>query len=294
MVSAALIPTGSAGYSDIRLQPTTEQPINSDVGGAFRIVCGYSHMNFDDPIVYPGQQGKAHLHAFFGNTKTDYTSTSESIRTAGNSTCNGGIMNRSAYWSPVVIDTSNNSPVKPRAVQVYYKHGVVKVIPRGLRMIAGDMKRTTSVATAWERQSWYECNDIYSNHQDNIIPCGQGGEITMVVSFPACWDGKNLDSPNHKDHMAFRILGVCPATHPVILPTITMKIYYPITKPTGTATWRLSSDNYAKSGQNAGYSAHADFMMGWDEALHKTVVDKCINPAKDCHSHLMGDGRMFY
>lgn len=34
----------------------------------------------------------------------------------------------------------------------------------------------------------------------------------------ACWDGKNLDSPDHKSHMAFPsgvTTGSCPTTHPV-------------------------------------------------------------------------------
>jgi len=295
LVDSALIPAGSTGFDNLRLQPTTEQPFDSpNDKGAFRVVCDYSHMNFDDAIVFPGQPWKAHLHAYFGNTGANYASTSESIRTTGNSTCTGGIMNRSAYWMPAIIDSSNNAPVKPRIAQMYYKHGVVQTIPRGLRMISGDMKRTTSVSTAWERKAWFECNGVYANHQDNLIACGQGSELTLTVAFPPCWDGKNLDSPNHKDHMAFGENGVCPATHPKKLPTITMKTYYPVTKATGTATWRLSSDNYAKSGYNAGYSAHADFMMGWDEAIHKVTVDRCINPAKDCHAHLLGDGRMFY
>ncbi len=29
--------------------------------------------------------------------------------------------------------------------------------------------------------------------------CAAG--IMAIHHFPACWDGKNLDSPNHQDHM---------------------------------------------------------------------------------------------
>src|SRR5690606_18586551 len=114
--------------------------------GAFRTSCSFSHMNYDDPIVFPGQPGKAHLHAYFGNTLADASSTAESLRNSGNSTCRGGIANRSAYWVPAVID-ENGAPVKPNSAQIYYKTGYrgirpeqVQVFPQGLRMIAGDAK----------------------------------------------------------------------------------------------------------------------------------------------------------
>ena len=44
--------------------------------------------------------------------------------------------------------------------------------------------------------------------------------------FPTCWDGKNLDSPNHQDHVSypetgtFESGGSCPSTHPVRIPMI--------------------------------------------------------------------------
>jgi hypothetical protein len=55
-------------------------------------------------------------------------------------------------------------------------------------------------------------------------PCAAG--IMAIHHFPNCWDGKNLDSPNHQDHMystvkgGFRDAGPCPASHPVRMPQI--------------------------------------------------------------------------
>jgi hypothetical protein len=34
--------------------------------GNFRFLCRASHLAADDPIVYPNQPGKSHLHHFFG------------------------------------------------------------------------------------------------------------------------------------------------------------------------------------------------------------------------------------
>ncbi|MES2182809.1 MAG: DUF1996 domain-containing protein, partial [Pseudomonadota bacterium] len=292
VVNLALIPAGFAGYSDLRVLPVdanSEKIADSpDDKGAFRVWCQYSHMLNDDPIVFPGGQGKSHLHTFFGNTGANYTSTSESIRTTGNSTCNGGIMNRSSYWVPSAI--LNTVPLKPDHSLIYYKHQTVTAFPKGLKMIAGSMASTGPQANVA-----YECNELYSSHSDHIPPCAQGGLLSMIVEFPSCWDGKNLDSADHKSHMAFAdtIYSACPAAHPVKLPTIKMITYYRLTDPTGTANIRLSSDNYPTS-LPAGYSGHADVMVGWDETIEQAWVKGCINAGKDCHASLLGDGRYFY
>lgn len=78
-------------------------------GGAMRVFCARSHFAYDDPIVWPSEKGKTHLHVFFGNTQTGGTSTPTSIRTTGNSTCQGGTMNRSAYWVPAMIYVCNTA-----------------------------------------------------------------------------------------------------------------------------------------------------------------------------------------
>src|SRR5436190_8376748 len=54
--------------------------------GVFATLCRFSHEAPDDPIVYPGQAGKSHLHTFFGNASTDAASTYDSLR-ASDTTC---------------------------------------------------------------------------------------------------------------------------------------------------------------------------------------------------------------
>lgn len=284
-----LIPPRGTGYGEIRIRDSAEPLADSrEDKGAFRVSCEYSHMNNDDAIVYPNQQGKAHLHVYFGNTDVNYLSTAESVRTTGNSTCNGGIMNRTAYWAPAMIDTESGAPLKPRNALLYYKHGKVQEIPRGLKMIAGNMASDSPQA-----YEWFECNEKYTSRRPYLVSCNNGGLVTMSVTFPDCWNGKDLDSADHKSHMAYSTNGRCPGSHSKKLPTLSALIYYPVTSDKGTANWRLSSDNYSKD-KHAGYSSHSDFIMGWDEDIHKVWVENCINAAKDCHAHLLGDGREFY
>src|SRR5690606_38523679 len=92
----------NAGYS--------KTPGSSGVG-EFRVNCYYSHMSFDDPIVFPGKTRATHLHTFFGNSGANANSTTDSILNSGGSTCTGGTVNRTGYWVPSVIDTRTNAPV---------------------------------------------------------------------------------------------------------------------------------------------------------------------------------------
>ena len=49
---------------------------------------------------------------------------------------------------------------------------------------------------------------------------------------PRCWNGKDLDSPNHQDHVAyptsgpsnFLSTGNCPASHPVKIPQLMLEV----------------------------------------------------------------------
>src|SRR5205085_7645155 len=108
----SMIPARAVGASQEQITVTGQFGVPSDIG-AFRISCDFSHMANDDPIVFPNQPGRSHLHTFFGNTGTNAFSTADSIATTGNSTCRGGTANRSAYWVPSMIDTKTGAPVRP-------------------------------------------------------------------------------------------------------------------------------------------------------------------------------------
>jgi hypothetical protein len=293
-INNSAIPTGDQGVSVKEIRSTTERPNPNQDVGAFRTSCQFSHMNYDDPIVYPGQPGKAHLHAYFGNTAANANSTAESLRNSGNSTCRGGIANRSSYWVPAVID-KNGTPIKPETAQFYYKTGYagiapssVKVFPQGLRIIAGDAK----ASTRQDRGGYWGC-ETYVGHTGNVPTCLATDKVVMFVHFPQCWNGRDLDSADHKSHMAYPSGGKCPSTHPVAIPEISFNIYYKVPAGSSSKDWRLSSDMYASS-TPGGYSAHGDWFEGWDRPVAESFVKNCLQPSSDCHSHLLGDGRMIY
>ena len=292
------------GWSQDMLIPTTEVAPSSDIG-AFRTGCQAVKYAFDDPIVYPGQPGKSHLHTFFGNTWIDAYSTAESLASTGNSTCRGGTINRSAYWVPSMIDTRTGAPLAPMfESNFYYKTGYalppssITEVPLGLRMIAGDAKGnpTSPSQAAIYACVWKGGNSNWSSSIPTDCPGGDGSWLIMGVDFPQCWDGLNLDSPDHKSHMANPVnvkannTGNCPSTHPVALPQIAYQVLYQVRVTGETKYWRLSSDAYDAT-LPAGFSGHGDYMMAWKPEIVKVWTKNCDNAQKDCHSHLLGDGR---
>jgi hypothetical protein len=229
---------------------------------------------------------------FFGNTGVNAYSTTTSIPTTGNGTCAGGTLNRSAYWIPAMVDTTTGDVVQPmNDVVFYYKAGYrgvpgasIKAIPKNLRMIAGDaMSSIPGYAGVY---AWV-CHDNYPQNGPQIQNCAVGDSLELRVFFPQCWDGVNLDSPDHKSHLRYAD-GGCPSSHPVALPELSLNVKWPITRINQAMTWRLASDTHTGP---AGYSAHADFWAGWDAPTMQTFVTHCINAAQDCHAYLLGDGR---
>ena len=240
-VDLTRIPLGSSGSGEMRIRQSSSDPSEQPTqhldttSGEFRTHCDFSHMSFDDPIVYPGQPGRSHLHTFFGNTRTSASSTALSIAETGNSTCAGGIANRTAYWVPTVIDTKDGTPLVPEDSLWYYKNGSsgipkasFKPMPKGLRMIAGNA--SASGAAMSDHASW-GCWET-GGQGGRSIPtgCPVGDSIVMNVTFPQCWNGKDLDSSDHKSHMSYALptTGLCPASHPVVIPEISLNLKYKV------------------------------------------------------------------
>lgn len=307
-IDIAKIPEPEAGFSEARVKvdlPHNPKPTQNTNGtGQFRFTCTFSHMGFNDPIVFPNKQGAAHLHTFFGNTAIDHTSTQASIENTGNSTCAGGTANRTGYWIPSFIDTKDGTPLKPSRIMVYYKSNSysetrVQAYPAGLRIIAGDM--TSSVP---QEHMFWNCigADGSEGQRTKGIPssCVAGSTVEIAITFPDCWDGVNLDSPDHKSHMSYTIqlqtapwTRNCPRSHPIQVPQLTEKLYYTVFETGSTARWRLSSDNYSRD-LPGGLSIHADWFNGWDPKVQATWIRNCLQADRDCHGYLLGDGTTLF
>jgi hypothetical protein len=104
-----------------------------------------------------------------------------------------------------------------------------------------------------------------------IPTCTGGKNLSLRVRFPDCWNGRELDSADHKSHMAYSDVGRCPATHPVAVPSIELIVRYPIA-PAADA-------ELASEGQ---YSGHADFVNAWQQDGLNRLVRDCLNALRAC------------
>lgn len=292
------ISKGSKTFDVFSPVPGQFPPASGDGTGNFRNVCTVSHINHDDPIVYPGQRDAAHAHQFWGNSKTDAFSHNKGplwsgdqfdLGTNGKSTCRGGIANRSAYWMPVLVGP-DSKPLLPVEIHTYYKSEYfgldpieITHFPTGLRLISGTMSASPTAPQDLTRAGWKCVNGSTKTH---TIPSCPGDQIEAYVFFPQCWNGQ-LDSTDHKSHVVFPVAGTCPASHPRGIPGLSYHMRWNSIPPGS----RWSSDTYSGPG---GYGGHGDFMEAWDAGIGATWLQKCVREGKDCGSHMLGDGRTIF
>jgi hypothetical protein len=234
-------------------------------GGYFVIRCAFSHRNDDDAIVFPGVPGKSHNHTYFGNRTTNASSTPESLRASGQTTCQIPA-DTAAYWVPTLV--VNGQAVEPFAAAAYYvrrTNGRVQPFPVGLKMIAGSS--AARIPQSLDITSW-SCGRGGPAPSSTIPTCTPGANtgLRLRVNFPNCWDGQNLDSSTHQSHMAYSANGACPADHPVAVPALTLIVGYSVA---GGPSAELSSQTQ--------FSGHGDFVNGWNQDVLSRLVDRYLN-----------------
>jgi hypothetical protein len=243
----------------------------------WNVMCGIDHFAADDPIVFPGVPGASHMHSFYGNSTTNAATTTASL-VAGKSSCGRGMsaLDHSAYWVPSLVRNGVVEKNDDQMLVVYYRRPggangpQIQPFPIGLRMIAGDAKATSPQPASvldWD--------------------CGGGGAevaaaprcsdpkqpIHAELIFPNCWNGHDLDSADHKSHMAYPAAnGACPASHPVALPAVTFETDYP--GITDGPSYTLSSGGV--------YSFHGDFFAAWDSRTQNALIGSCLNTVHEC------------
>lgn len=256
--------------------PVPQGGVNLD-GHGFRFFCVPSHFSYDDPVVYPGQVGAAHLHMFFGNTDVNAHTTSESILQSGLSTCDGGLTNRSAYWIPALFN-ENDEVVLPTSINNYYKSWIsnrkqIKPIPAGLQILTNDKIKGSSgvVVSNVDRELW----------AGTIRISGKDG-LTIEIIFPDCLaidkEGNPvLSSPGGVKHVAYSS-GRCPISHPYAIPQLTQTIYWD--NVLFESDWYLASDKMANAAK--GTTAHADYIAGWTEEAAQIMSDCVMEGIREC------------
>lgn len=254
--------------------PAASQPqAGTDVN--FLTVCLFSHRAADDPIVAPNMPGGSHSHDFFGNRSTNSGSTYETLVANKVTTCNR-TGDTAAYWSPSLL--IGGQILQPTRINAYYRTGgkdpaSIQAFPAGLKVVAGNSKATAPQDLRVVSWGCASPEMVKPTTEPPTCPFdGKQNGLKLRIHLPDCWNGRDLDSPDHASHMAYSRRGACPATHPVPVPAITMNVVYPTAGGAGAV---LASGN-------SPYTGHADFFNAWDQATLETLIANCLHTATHC------------
>jgi len=249
-----------------------------------------------DPIVNPGVVG-THVHSVLGGSNFGLELTTASLR---ESECTSMPIaeDKSNYWYPHMYFWWRNgsfSSLEGNPV-IYYLYSddanATTAFPDDFRMMSGDPAlRTSDPSSHAQRAITFLCLDFDGESErsqelpDRVCPSG----IRAEINFPSCWDGKNVDSEDHRSHVAFLSEGPDRGTcsdpnFPVTIPRIFLEVYW---YTQGFDDWRdeaMDPDQpfVFSNGDPTGYSYHGDFYNGWDAgALERAIAECNCNPFGD-------------
>ena len=178
-----------------------------------------------------------HIHTYYGPNLLPYPDiTYDDLMATPVDQLTGNVEeNKSLYWHPTIFryDRATQTYARDEIGQssAYYiwenmEPGDTRAFPEHFRMIAG-----TNGNTATEfPNAMAECvnpspcqrEDCYT--ENDFFPPTACEELEVSMFFPGCWDGINVDSPDHMSHVAYTVDGDvggdCPASHPVRIPVI--------------------------------------------------------------------------
>jgi hypothetical protein len=237
---------------------TSQPPFN--IPPMLRFQCSQLVVERLDPLVFPDTIPSPHVHQIVGGNSFKASMPASTHDLVNASTCTSCTFSEdfSNYWTAVLYFRARNGTYKrvpqfvsenlkgEAGITVYYIPDTqnitdVSAFRPGFRMVVGDAT-ATSLTSA--RKVCYRCMPETGDHPhlNCAAPDAQTlptafcpGGIRSVITFPTCWDGVHLDSPDHQSHVAYAHgvmdndvgpTGKCPESHPVVIPQVMYEVMW--------------------------------------------------------------------
>ena len=186
----------------------------------------------------------------------DASTTYEMLRSSECTSCQFDD-DKSAYWTPTLhfVHENGKTEVVPQVggMLAYYLllGDNIKAFPKGFMMIAGDQRQRNFTGPmpdppvySWTAKDQTQFALIQKALGFNFLNYNKAPEgsryrhfmpdksfmddncvdgIRAEIMFASCWNGKDLDTPDHKSHVAYPSMidgGVCPEGYDTRLPTL--------------------------------------------------------------------------
>ncbi|KZF20149.1 hypothetical protein L228DRAFT_240704 [Xylona heveae TC161] len=304
------------GISPVKLAVSSAALFLSTAEAFWRLPCqARSGVGRLDPLVDPGKPAD-HVHVIHGGNNFGFDTSYDDLMKSEGTSCEV-TQDKSAYWTPALYFQHANGSTEMveehgGMLAYYLLYGDnIKAFPAGFRMLAGDtlQRNFTLPVPDPPKSNWkgvdltqkslaqkalgFNCLDYSKDPEPSLyrhfLPdksyldanCKDG--LRLELMFPSCWNGKDLDSSDHKSHMAYPDLvmtGDCPQGYETRL----VSLFYETIWST-EAFAGIDGQFLLSNGDPTGYGYHGDFIAGWEPDFLQSAVKQCTNPSgevSDC------------
>ena len=228
------------------------------------VKCRVSHYAYANPAT----GSTSTLHMFFGNTSAGALSSPSTVINSGGQSCDGGVLDKSAYWLPAVYNEENKLTI-PSQVQMSFR------AHQDIEQIQEMPSALVSVATL----SGPGCVE---NNNRCSSALGYNGKLRMKAQFANCLSVSSGDNPvlsSVDQSHGLYTSGSCPESHPYRIPSAVMEVEYPINP---NSDWKLSTDVTSTGGSlTKGSTLKAYMISGWSQR-GKSLLQECHQEKRNC------------